>query len=60
MKDPDHGEKLQEDWQIVFDGTNQLSCSDRALVLHSLDIPHQTMATLEGRFLVLVPPGNEI
>jgi len=46
---------LQQEWSIVFEANNQLACSDRALVLQSVGIPHQVLVEPEPRFLVVVP-----
>lgn len=51
--DEEHG--TQDSWSIVYEATNQLACSDRALVLQSVGIPHQTMADVSGRFMLVVP-----
>ena len=45
---------MTDDVGIAFEHPSQAVCSDRSLVLTSLDIPHQ-MVRDEDRFLLLVP-----
>lgn len=45
---------MSNDWTVVFDHHSHAVCSDRALVLTSLDIPHQIMRG-DNIFLVVVP-----
>jgi hypothetical protein len=42
------------DWSIAYDSSSQRACNDRALVLHSLNIPYQ-LANSESRVVLLVP-----
>lgn len=46
---------MQQEWSVVFEASNQLACSDRALVLQSLGIPQQTIVDANGRFMLAVP-----
>lgn len=43
-----------DDLRIVFESSNRSLCADRALVLTSLQIPHQVVADA-GAYLLLVP-----
>jgi rhomboid protease GluP len=38
---------MQEDWIVVYENRNYQRCSDRALVLHSLDIPYEIVRGVE-------------
>ena len=46
---------MQDDWTVVFEHRAKRPCADRALVLTSLDIPHELMQTAE--LCLLVVPG---
>ncbi|MFQ5982076.1 MAG: rhomboid family intramembrane serine protease [Woeseiaceae bacterium] len=45
---------MDDDWGVVFESANRRACTDRALVLASLDIPHEVLR--EGRHYTLVVP----
>jgi membrane associated rhomboid family serine protease len=45
---------MHEDWTVVYESRSHQSCSDRALVLHSLDIPYD-MARGPDRVALAVP-----
>lgn len=45
-----------EDLRVVYESTNRQSCSDRALVLASVQIPHQLVD--DGMSCVLVVPAE--
>lgn len=47
---------MDNDWVSVFDSSNRQACNDRALVLTSLDIPHEILVG-ERRYTIVVPPG---
>ena len=44
-----------EDWAIVHNGRNRQECSDKALVLHSLDIPCNILSNDNDSFALAVP-----
>lgn len=44
-------------WRIVFEGRSRQACSDRALVLRSLGIPHEIVNSDAG--CALLVPGDE-
>ena len=46
---------MNDDWTVVFEHRAQRPCADRALVLTSLNIPHEMMQT-DQRCLLVVPP----
>jgi membrane associated rhomboid family serine protease len=46
-----------EDWAVVFESYSMQACADRALVLHSRDIPYQ-IGRDAGRSLLMVPAGD--
>ena len=45
---------MNEDLRVVFESRNRQSCADRALVLVSLQIPHQVVDD-DGVYVLLVP-----
>jgi len=45
----------QAEWTIVYDGRNRQSCSERALVLHSVGIPYQILAGDTTGFTLVAP-----
>jgi membrane associated rhomboid family serine protease len=45
---------MDDDWYVVFESSDQRACNDRALVLSSLDIPHETLSD-DRRFMLVVP-----
>ena len=45
--------ELPEGWAVAFDHQAMAACSDRALVLTSLDIPHQLLHTAGHCYLVV-------
>jgi len=45
---------MDADWSVVYDDGSKRACNDRALVLHSLDIPYK-MATGDSGMMLLVP-----
>jgi len=45
---------MDDNWTIVFESSNRQACSDRALVLTSLNIPYEILSD-EIRCLLLVP-----
>ena len=47
---------MQDDWTVVFEHRAKRPCADRALVLTSLDIPHELMQTAD--LCLLVVPGE--
>jgi len=48
---------MNEGWEIVFESDKRRACSDRALVLTSLDIPHEILIedNPPGRCMLVVP-----
>ena len=44
---------MNDDMRVVFDSTNRQQCADRALVLTSLQIPHQIVDDMTGCALVV-------
>ena len=44
---------IPDEWQVAFESGSPRECSDRALVLHALDIPYEIVTTGE-RSLLLV------
>ncbi len=47
---------MNEDWRVVFESRNWQSCYDRALVLTSLNIPHQVIN--DGPTAAIVVPAE--
>lgn len=45
---------MADDWVVVFESSNRRACTDRALVLTSLDIPHEILSDAR-RHLLLAP-----
>jgi membrane associated rhomboid family serine protease len=45
---------MREDWAVIYESQGYQSCSDRALVLHSLDIPYEIVRGLD-RVALAVP-----
>ncbi len=45
---------MNENWTVVYDGGNRQACSDRALVLTSLQIPHEILSD-DKRHMLVVP-----
>ena len=45
---------MDDGWTIVFEGRNRQACSDRALVLTSLKIPHEILSD-NLRYMLAVP-----
>ena len=45
---------MNEDLRVVFESRNRQSCADRALVLTSLQIPHQLIDD-SGTCVLIVP-----
>jgi len=39
---------MHEDWIVVYENRNYQQCSDRALVLHSLDLPYEIVRGMES------------
>lgn len=46
---------MSDSWSVIFEHPSQAMCADRALVLTSLDIPHQVLQG-DTAFLLVVPP----
>lgn len=49
---------IPDDWTIAFESDSKHACSDRALVLHSLDIPYQIVG--DGNRCLLIVPASAI
>lgn len=47
---------MSDDWSVVFESPSPRACSERALVLTSLDIPHETVRD-DGLCRLIVPAG---
>jgi rhomboid protease GluP len=47
---------MDDDWTIVFESRNRQACSDRALVLTSLNIPYEILSD-DLRYMLVVPAG---
>jgi membrane associated rhomboid family serine protease len=47
---------MREDWIVVYENRNYQACSDRALVLHSLDIPYEIVRGVES--VAVAVPGS--
>ena len=50
---------MSDSWSVVFEHPSQAQCADRALVLTSLDIPHQVLRGDSGCLLVVPPEFAE-
>jgi membrane associated rhomboid family serine protease len=50
---------MREDWTVVYESQGYQSCSDRALVLHSLDIPYEIVRALDRVALAVPAPFAE-
>jgi membrane associated rhomboid family serine protease len=44
---------MREDWAVIYESQGYQSCSDRALVLHSLDIPYEIVRGLDRAALAV-------
>lgn len=44
---------MTDDWRVVFESRNRAACSDRALVLASIEIPHELVQDQGGCALVV-------
>jgi membrane associated rhomboid family serine protease len=44
---------MTDDWRVVFESSNRAACSDRALVLASIEIPHELVQDQGGCALVV-------
>jgi len=50
---------MREDWAVIYESQGYQSCSDRALVLHSLDIPYEIVRGLDRVALAVPGPFAE-
>lgn len=44
---------MTDDWRVVFESRNRVACSDRALVLASIEIPHELVHDQTGCALIV-------
>jgi membrane associated rhomboid family serine protease len=47
---------MDDEWAVVYASSNRQSCNDRALVLLSLNIPHEILSS-DAQYALVVPPG---
>jgi membrane associated rhomboid family serine protease len=50
---------MREDWIVVYENRNEQQCSDRALVLHSLDIPCEIVREMDSVAVAVPLPFAE-